>query len=255
MSESETTRNNSRLKTAIVLGAPRSGTSMTAGILAILGVDMGNVRNADPLNPQGYYEDRDFLNLGDDIFRAADPDSNGFCPPEASAIREVKGEFEGRITALVSERNTACNQAAWGWKTTQTCLLADLFLPHVTNPHFVVALRNPLGSAKSAIRYVQHDIKKHMYEELTLVSALRTIGRYEEATYQLLDRHPDIPHLILAYEDIVSDPVSASRSLASFLALPVDKTALDNAVEFVQTRNKGGRPRWWKRLTALPVHG
>lgn len=240
-----------RPKTAIILGAPRSGTSMTAGILVTLGVSMGNVRKPDALNPQGYFEDRDFLALGDAIFRAADPECHGFHPPARSALRTLPGRFDQQIKDLVTDRERNCNGGAWGWKTTQTSFLADLFLPHLADPHFVVVLRNPLHSAASAVRYTQHEVKKHMYEELTLAQALQTVGRYEESIYGLLVRHAAVPRLVLAYEDIVAEPTYAGRLLASFLSLPVDSSALADVVTFVSSGTKERRNHWRDRLPRI----
>jgi hypothetical protein len=55
-------------KTVVVLGEARSGTSVTAGILAILGVDMGSVYFSTKSNPKGSFEDRDVQKLNREFF-------------------------------------------------------------------------------------------------------------------------------------------------------------------------------------------
>jgi hypothetical protein len=50
------------------------------------------------MNPTGYFEDKDFLSLGDDIYHAADPASNGYRPPFAEAIK--------RQQKLLDRKNT-----------------------------------------------------------------------------------------------------------------------------------------------------
>lgn len=47
----------------IIIGIPRSGTSMVAGIFAKHGVFFGNCRPADKYNPKGYYENITISNL------------------------------------------------------------------------------------------------------------------------------------------------------------------------------------------------
>ena len=44
------------MKTVIVLGNARSGTSITAGMLKILGVGMDSRINPNPFNPKGDFE-------------------------------------------------------------------------------------------------------------------------------------------------------------------------------------------------------
>ncbi len=50
-------------KPVLILGMPRSGTSMTAGIFHLHGCWVGNCREADNLNPKGFFENLDFKKL------------------------------------------------------------------------------------------------------------------------------------------------------------------------------------------------
>jgi hypothetical protein len=225
-----------QMKTVIVLGAPRSGTSMTAGVLNLLGVAMGHVRRPDPLNPTGYFEDREFLKLADDVFSAAMPGAHGFRLPPPEALEQVRGHFDDRIQELTTRRMQECSSNMWGWKACGVSLFAEEFLPFTPNPHVVVVLRNPASVAKSVVRYVRHDEKKHMYEELSLVEALQVIGQYERSIYGFIGRHPDIPHIVLAYEEVVADPEAAVRSLSSFLGIDTTSKATRRAIKFVSSR-------------------
>lgn len=47
----------------MILGMPRSGTSMVAGIFHLHGVWVGRCRLADDINPKGYFENLDFKAL------------------------------------------------------------------------------------------------------------------------------------------------------------------------------------------------
>jgi len=61
-------------KTVVVLGKARSGTSITAGLLNILGVDMGGDRSPTPFTAHGAYEDLEFNDLNSEILEAAGGD-------------------------------------------------------------------------------------------------------------------------------------------------------------------------------------
>jgi hypothetical protein len=59
-------------KTIIILGMHRSGTSMVAGLLAKMGINMGDdLLGRSPSNPFGHFEDWDFVNLNDSILSKA----------------------------------------------------------------------------------------------------------------------------------------------------------------------------------------
>jgi hypothetical protein len=220
----------------MVLGAPRNGTSMTSGILSLLGVSMGNIRNPDAMNPTGYFEDKDFLSLGDDIYRAADPASNGYRPPSVEAIQRQQELFDDRIKELTARKISECTGSAWGWKAHSCSLCPDFFLPYLPRLHLVVVLRNPANAARDGMRYIRHDVKKHMYEELTLVEVLQAFSQYEQSVYNFLARQPAIPRIVLSYEDIVADPKAAARSLSAFLDLAVDASTLRQIKSFVRSK-------------------
>jgi hypothetical protein len=232
----------------MVLGAPRNGTSMTSGILSLLGVSMGNIRNPDAMNPTGYFEDKDFLSLGDDIYHAADQASNGYRPPSAEAIKRQQELFDDRIKELTARKISECTGRAWGWKAHSCSLFPDFFLPYLPRPHFVVVLRNPANAARDGMRYIRHDAKKHMYEELTLVDVLQAFSRYERSVYDFLARQPAIPRIVLSYEDIVANPKAAARSLSAFLELPVDASTLRQIKKFVRSKRS---LRWQQRKYEL----
>ena len=60
------------IRTFVVLGMHRSGTSLTAGGLEKIGIDMGdNQLGANQWNPLGHFENVDFVGLNDRILNTA----------------------------------------------------------------------------------------------------------------------------------------------------------------------------------------
>ena len=56
----------------VVAGMHRSGTSLVASVLSMLGVSLGStLLGADRNNPKGYFEDTDFLRLNREMLAAA----------------------------------------------------------------------------------------------------------------------------------------------------------------------------------------
>lgn len=226
-------------KTVVVLGPPRSGTSLTAGLLSILGVDMGNVRDPDFENPKGYFEDKDFLTLTNEIFESADPNSDGFNPPSIKKILAQKNIFSEKIKALVQNRSSNSKSLIWGWKTTGTSLTIPLFLPYLTNPYFVVVLRNPLDIAKSAVSYA----KSKSYKEISLLKALEVTNVYYNSIYSFLDEQLNLPMSFVSYERIISNPLIESKKLADFLGLKPAQSQFKKFKNFVLSRKKVKRAK------------
>jgi hypothetical protein len=96
----------------IVVGPPRSGTSLAAGLLCALGVDFGGNYKGGRFNPV-YYEDLALANFF----------LNG----------------EGTPKEIVERLQRS---SKWGMKFPRLCLYWSLFEGLVTKPHFIVTLRS-----------------------------------------------------------------------------------------------------------------
>ncbi len=223
-------------KPIIIVGPPRSGTSMTAGILYRLGVDFGNIRPPDRQNPTGYFEDMGFLKLIDRIYEAAEPGSNGFRPPKVSSIDLQKDRFREEIRGLLKNREAMRKSDYWGWKATGTSLMLDLFLEDICPPYLVVVLRNPLQIAYSAVRYTK--AKKTLYEELNLVEALKNAIYYYDSIFSFLNSRPSLKWYPLSYESVLENPKTEIDNLINFLGLSPSWTSLKRAKDFVMSRSK-----------------
>lgn len=107
----------------VVLGTPRSGTSMTAGLLAQHGVWTGPCRKADKFNPKGYFENQELAALR-------------FC----DAPRED-------VESLLEKQGY--NGGPWLVKHS----LTDWYYWKVFNPLFVLCHRPASSSAASLVNY------------------------------------------------------------------------------------------------------
>jgi len=103
--------------TVVVLGPPRSGTSMIAGILRILGVYMGQCNESNNEDP-----------------------------------RFNKRHSIESIRALITANNAAHPQQ-WGWKEPSTHIYFTEVADLVRTPFFVVSYRNIMASAASKLKH------------------------------------------------------------------------------------------------------
>lgn len=122
------------MESYIVLGAPKSGTSLTMGLLAKMGVHIGdNLKKGGP-NPN-YFEDKELVRY----------DKEGGDPKEI-------------VDKLKSEK--------WGMKLPQLVFYWQDFEPYIENPRFVVCHRDRGAHIKSFRRWVDKVSREEAEERI-----------------------------------------------------------------------------------------
>ena len=91
-------------KTYVILGVERGGTSMVAGMIRALGIDLGERSGRNHEDPRFLAEDQDVL------------------------------------TKRIAENNAA--RDIWGFKMPKASLMLDFYLQNLRNPHFILVFRN-----------------------------------------------------------------------------------------------------------------
>lgn len=139
------------VRTFVVLGMHRSSTSAIAKGMANTNIFMGK-----PDYSHKHYqhydilaEDPDFTQMNNNIIYACGQGYEWNNPPPVEKVREVGESMSDMLRDFVKSKERA---PFWGWKDPRTCLTIDAWLPHLTDPHFIVCIRNPLGVAKSLQR-------------------------------------------------------------------------------------------------------
>lgn len=212
------------------MGLARSGTSVVTGILKILGVDMGPSLE-DRSNPRGSNEDIDFAKFHKQLFDLAGDEKDYWNPPSRETILELAPKVESTVRALLTKKSDG--KFLWGWKHTRNILTYELFLPYLTNPHFVLVFRNPLGTALSSVEHT-----RKLRHPLDLLRALRLAHFYHAEMLRFLEKHPDIPAQVVSYEDVVLDPLKEAAKMARFLGLRLSDETARTVTEFVIPRDR-----------------
>lgn len=195
---------NEHKKTFIVLGCGRGGTSMTAGILRVLGVDMGE-------RLTNTHEDLRFkLSLQLSI----DPRiwlQNRLC--------------WRRLKELVAERDREAD--LWGFKSVTAHTYIGRLAPLLRNPYYILVMRNPLDVAFSSERRKGRPWQEMLRLRLRIY---RILARFV--------RRAERPAFVFSYDWALREPASFVDALAAFTGLAPSAMARTRAIGFIN-RDRG----------------
>ncbi len=192
-------------KTVIVLGMHRGGTSVTAGILQALGVEMGeDAWGCNYSNPFGHFEDQDFNKFNIELLRIAGGDWAH--PPSREKILSAGETLDEAGRAIVEKRK---HIRYWGWKDPQTALTLEYWMPFLNRPYFVIVFRNLYDIALSLQERDGFDVQASIHLALLYYTAIdRQVHCFKS-----------VPKICLAYEDILVNPNLQAKRVADFLEI------------------------------------
>lgn len=215
----------------LVVGMPRSGTSMTAGALARAGYHVSDapendLREGDAGNPGGYWESEALVRRNTEVLSAAgfDHDNTWLFDP----ITDEQAENIARLEPLPGHADYVAQMAThepWIWKDPRLCYTLaywqKLLAPSTTR--IVLTTRDPSAIYRSFIRLGWRDPSDEAQEDV-----LRRVDHHisfaraaiAEATLESFE---------FSYEGCLADPTEAARilSLASGLTITNSHLAVD----------------------------
>ena len=131
----------------IMVGMYRSGTSLTASLLQDSGVFIGDrLMAANSANPQGYFEDLDFVEFHQNVLQSQGLSSAGWT---TDSIVEVRSEYISTAKDLISARE---KHKIWGWKDPRTTLFLDFWSELIPDAKYVFVFRSPWQVVDSLFR-------------------------------------------------------------------------------------------------------
>lgn len=200
------------MKTFVVLGMHRSGTSAVAGTLHFSGVHMGD-RTTAPwfANLKGGYEDIEWVKVNARIL--AHNHGEWYKPP---AKVEVDSALVENIKSQA--RKSAEGRQRWGFKDPRTALTIHVIHPHLKNPQYIIVTR--------PIEAICRSLVTRNGNQFTMESALALTGSYLLHIGAFLFSVQS-PRLWVDYDKLLDGDQDTVRALAKFIDGPVDTSFLD----------------------------
>ncbi len=211
----------------IVLGAPRSGTSLIAGVLHSRGIAMGSdLLEPDSGNPHGYFEDIDFIDFHRQLLaRTAASVGRVF---EDSTMREQAFDFEPTLAdittakALIEQRSEL---SSWGWKDPRTCLFLPFWRKLLPDARFIIAYKHPLEMSASLLR-----MGKNWDLALDPLIAVRSWTFYMSETLKLIREIPQEQCFIANTGSLINDPATLIKRLKEWGINQIDSSAFTSHI-------------------------
>lgn len=239
-------------KNAIIVGMPRSGTSLIASIFARQGYFAGeDCRPADHFNPMGYWECAALVEANARILHAsgfAHHNSwmyDALSPSHLDAIEKMQaGEAERGLLRSFSPRRP------WIWKDPRLCYTLGVWWP-LLNPadtQVLLVIREPDAIFNSFVRVGWRKDSDTDREETH--RRVRDHLAFARATIKKLG----ITAVQIDYDDIGADPVGTARRISEAfdVYIPPDQLGFD---ETLNHNTKLGRAaaRVDRIATAIPA--
>lgn len=192
-----------------VLGMHRSGTSVVARLLNLLGVYLGPddlIARPGADNPRGYWEHQAFVAINDEILarfggRWDIPPALAPDWPHDPRIADLRDRAATLLATVFA------HQPLWGWKDPRTCLTLPFWQDLIGPMRYVHCVRNPRAVAASlaqrnAIAMPEADGLWLLYSRASLEA---TAGQSQ---------------IFVCYEDVLADGAAALERLAAFVDHP-----------------------------------
>ena len=228
-------------KNVVVVGMPRSGTSLVAGIFARRGYFVAEdpeaeLRPGDHHNPLGYWEAETLTRMNVAVFAAAGyhEDTTWLGAP----ISEEAVDRIGRLARLPGHREYVAayeERAPWVWKDPRLCYTLGYWWPMLPQRETRVLLtrRDPEAIYASFVRTHWREAGKAAKDDV-----LARVESHLRTACETVDRL-GIPCMEVRYGDLAENPTFVAQRLSAFLGLDLAADDLGFASKFDHSTLRG----------------
>jgi hypothetical protein len=213
----------------------RSGTSWLAGSLQEMGVELGEVSEADPHNLKGNRESKELMALHDAVL--GDNDGSWKKPPKR---RDWSAERRAVLAGYIGRMNAT--HELWGFKDPRALLLFDEWRSQVPHIERIGIYRHPLAVHRSL---------HSRNERFDQGRSVKLWAAYNEALVAELER---APFPLLRFDVAPAELDAQLRAAAAALELPASEAGFFDDSLVHQDEAEAALPwrckKLWKALEA-----
>jgi hypothetical protein len=225
------------MRSCIILGSGRSGTSMLAGMLHAAGYYAGDqLLPPTSSNPRGYFEDRAVNNLNEDLLTPLSPvkppGRRGRLYPrrlsyghrwlaalDVTCTVQATPEIAARMQNVVRRR-------PFCFKDPRFCYTLEAWRPVLGDAAFLCVFREPGRTAASMIT----DSQEQLYLADLRLSRRRALRVWAYMYQHVLDKHRLLGQWLFVHYDQILDRSAVPR-IEKFLKTNVDASSVDRTLK------------------------
>ncbi len=243
-------------KSVIVIGTPRSGTSLTSAVFARLGYHIGTIgsewmRSGDEGNPFGYFEADDLIERNVALFRRAGYRehntwlSDPITDEQIRSIAQLKPSEADRRWVEEYEKN-----APWLWKEPRLTLTLGYWWQLVDPERTaVVVLNRDIDESVLSFQRL-HWIGDSAYERDEI---RRRILQHRRAAEEAIERH-GLPHIQIDFGDYFLRPAEVAKRLSEWCGVDIGPGDLNVKPELNHGSFRGRLSTWLRaRMNRTPI--
>lgn len=211
-------------KNIVILGCPRSGTSLIAQLVKSAGFDAdGNgtkqlMKPNPKYNPEGYFERLDIVKLNDNLLKKINPSYNFLNPPLINDIISFNTD-DKELNKISSELNSYNN---WFIKDSRLCFTLHLY--GLKNISIIKVKRNPKDVKPSMVNHYGDLFNQDVTQGPHKVSKIVFEQYYQHVDMCIDWQRKNVPSTTINYEDVISGNVD---KLNEFLDTKVDSSLIN----------------------------
>jgi len=207
----------------------RSGSSMVAGVMSCLGIDMGRGIEiaSSAFNPKGFYEDLQLGNLHKQMMARINGTFIKMTADQGEEIASMSPDYRIAIEA----RNDRSDM--WGMKDPRFCFFGRAFLMHVRElgeARVVVAFRQPQAQNLSAVNFNLLS-RSENYQSREIFELNRNMWNQHRTIMDEYVHPNNIKTFIVDYDHAVENPRELVEKFATWVYDGTGKSASSEQIE------------------------
>ena len=247
------------MKTVVILTIARSGSSLLAGILHRLGVDMGSRDDlilSKHLNKYGSHENQDFIALSVNLLFDVGIllDFQKRLTNYEDKMKAVSEKYRGQFRALIDKHSSVL----WGFKEASLIYYLPFLCDELENPKYIHLIRDYDSTACSLLDMISSKHWKYEYREkiqfftpwkrfrlyMRIIRLLLTTKkeRNQESFKEIVvDAHQKIrqyledeKYLTIQLEALTENPKQTIDEIIEFLDINPSEEQINNAIDFIR---------------------
>ena len=210
------------MKTVVILGMHRSGSTATMGLLRALDIHIGRDRDfvdSNKWNPKGYLEIKEFLLFEIKILHNSGGSWKNIVP-EKKALTTFN-RFKPVYMYLLKKYG---KEPMWSYKAVRAGLYPESLL-NCPNLHLIISYRNPTAVTASLAKR----------NGLTKIESLELWSEYYYRIFKFVAKY-NIPYLLIEYDDIIDSTECSMRKVAKFLDIEINQTHITKGEKWIDSR-------------------